>query len=254
MDSYSFFYIYDSPVPYKDLLIYPATMRDYIQLHFYADCLLLDKNSYPDVNIISMTYLGFLYYISTQHGNEELTKLNGLFHLCFKVPMDDENGGIKYYTRGGNPYFLVNGIEYDSDDFENIRKIICDQNCIEMLDENIQKEVRDEMDKAKEQRRKQNQNKICSLEDQMICALISTNLKMEDIYDLTVRKFSKILQRVDHKLHYQIYKTASMSGFVEFKDKSMLKGWMSDLEENDKYSDVKVDRDEFEQKISNSPV
>ena len=49
---------------------------------------------------------------------------------------------------------------------------------------------------------KQNEYKMCSLEDQMVCVLISTSLKFEDINKLTIRKFSKILERVDYKLHY----------------------------------------------------
>ena len=60
---------------------------------------------------------------------------------------------------------------------------------------------------------------MASFEDQMICVLISTNLSLDDIYNLTIRKFIKIIQRVELKMHYQIYLQASLSGFVEFKDK-----------------------------------
>ena len=74
--------------------------------------------------------------------------------------------------------------------------------------------------------------KMASLEDQMICVLISTNMSLQDIYSLSIRKFVKILERVDALLHYKIYLSASMSGFVEFKDKSFIKHWMSDLTRN----------------------
>ena len=60
--------------------------------------------------------------------------------------------------------------------------IIFMQNSIEHIDETIQKEVRDAMDKAKVYKMKQNAYKMCSLEDQMICVLISTPLKLQDIY------------------------------------------------------------------------
>ena len=72
---------------------------------------------------------------------------------------------------------------------------------------------------------------------------------MQDIYDLTIRKFEKILQRVDAKLHYQIYLSASMSGFVSFKDENAIKHWMNDLSKNDKYEDVKVDMETMRNKI-----
>ena len=69
---YDLFLIYDSPIPYKQLQIYPATVKDYIYLHYFATCLLLDKNSERDVEIISMSYLNYLFYLyyvkkETQH-------------------------------------------------------------------------------------------------------------------------------------------------------------------------------------------
>ena len=243
---YEIFYIYDNPVPYKDLLIYPIKVKDYILFHYYIDCLLLDKNSNPDVNIISMTYLRFLYYISS-NGNSSLEKLYNLLKMCLKL----EDGSIKFYTKKDKAFFSINGKEYDSYDFDNISKIICEQNCIDTIDESIQKELRDAMNEAKEYRRKMQNAKMCSFEDQLICIMISTPMKLEDVYNLTIRKFSKIIKRIDHKLHYQIYKTASMSGFVTFKNEIM--DWMADLENVDKYADVKVDEEEIKEKI-NLPV
>ena len=83
----------------------------------------------------------------------------------------------------------------------------------------------------------------------MICVLISTPLKLEDIYGLTIRKFDKILKRVDAKLHYQIYLSASLSGMVTFKDDNSIQHWMNDLTKSDKYADVKVDMDDMRNKI-----
>ena len=60
---------FDEPISYKELKIYPATMKDYIEFHWLVSCLLIDKNSIPDINIISMSYLRFLYYCSAV--NEE---------------------------------------------------------------------------------------------------------------------------------------------------------------------------------------
>ena len=84
----------------------------------------------------------------------------------------------------------------------------------------------------------------------MICVLISTSLKLEDIYNLTIRKFSKVLERVDHKLHYQIYLSAEMSGMVKFKDESKIQHWMADLTRKDRYSDVKIDSEKMHNKIN----
>ena len=38
---------FDEPIQYKELLIYPVTMKDYLDFHMMVSCLLVDKNSVP---------------------------------------------------------------------------------------------------------------------------------------------------------------------------------------------------------------
>lgn len=245
MSDNEIFYIYDDPVPYKDLKIYPVTVRDYIKFHYLVDCLLQDKNSYPDARIISMSYLMFLFYADNEK-NMLLLKLKLLLELCLKI--DNNSQKIKFgIDKNQKAVFFVEDKEYSAKDFDNIAKIICEQNCVDMIDESIQKELRDDMDRAKEIKRRMQNAKMCSFEDQMICVMISTPMKLEDVYNVTIRKFSKIIKRIDHKMHYQIYKTASLSGFVKFKTE--ITDWMANLENSDKYSDVKVDKEEIEKKV-----
>ena len=89
----------------------------------------------------------------------------------------------------------------------------------------------------------------------MLCVVISSSLTLDDVYKLSIRKFAKILDRIDHKMHYEIYLSASMSGFVQFKNEDAIKHWMADLTRTDKYADVKVDKDEMQSKIdgANNP-
>lgn len=239
---------FDQPIVYKNLSIYPVTMKDYLDFHWLVSCLLIDKNSIPDVNIISMSYLKFLYYQSSSQDKPYVYMLKAL--LCMVLHLD-LNYEIRFYINNDKAFFNIDNIEYNSADFDNIVDIIFEQNCISHIDESIQKELRDEFERAQRYRQQQNNQKICSLEEQMICVMISTPLDMESIYKLTIRKFEKILQRVDAKMHYQIYLSASMSGMVEFKDKNAIKYWMSDLSKDDNYSDVKVDIDDMKNKIDN---
>lgn len=236
---------YDEPFLYNGLSIYPVKMTKYMDFHMAINCLLLDKNSIPDIKILSMTYLEYLFYLYEDKQEPYLIMLGTLLRIVLHI----ENINLIRFDLD-NKKILIGENIIDNDKLMDIKQIIFEQNCIEDIDENIQKEVRDDLAKAKELKMKQNNNKICSLEEQMICVLISSNLKLEDIYNLTIRKFSKILQRADYKLHYQIYMTASTSGIVEFKDKSMLKHWMSALDEVDNFADVKVDQKELEQKIN----
>lgn len=244
---YDYYLFYDKPIPYKDLLIYPATMDRYLDFHFYITCLLLDKNSIPNPVVISMTYLQFLYYMAS---TTELPYLYMFKELLKMVLHIDNDSDLWFGTDpNGKAIFRIRGVIYDSEDLDKITDIVFLQNSIEHIDDTIQKEVRDAMEKAKVYKMKQNEYKMCSLEDQMICVLISTALKFDDINKLTIRKFSKILERVDYKLHYEIYLSAEMSGMVKFKDENKIKHWMADLTKSDKYEDVKVDADEMHHKI-----
>lgn len=226
---YEVFYIYDNPVKYKELEFFPATMKDYLQFHWYAQCLTLDKNSSRDPKIISMTYLDYMYTSSNPEN-----PYFAYFDALLKIVLRKDNLNAQYGRNAkGKAIFVIEGKEYSSTDFEEIKKIISEYNSLELPDDKIQKEIRDNMEEAKRLRAKMNGNvKMASLEDQIVCVLISTSMSLEKISSLSIRKFLKILERVDAKLHYEIYLSASMSGFVEFKDKSVIKHWMSDLTKN----------------------
>ena len=58
-----------------------------------------------------------------------------------------------------------------------------------------------------------------------------------------------MLQRIDYKLHYQIYKTAEMGGMVTFKES--VDHWMSDLSKKNKYEDVVLDYGNLKDKLNN---
>jgi hypothetical protein len=247
---YSVYIVYDKPVPYKNLLIYPATMEDYFYFHWYSNCLLVDKNSIPDVNIISMSYWDYLVYATVQGKTDEEKMYLPLFNQLMKLVLRKENLEIKlfYDSQTQKPVFKIDDQVFNGDDFEEIRNIIIEQNVLELPDETIQKEIRDKMEEAQKLRQKMNNNKICSLEDQLICVMISTPMKLEDLYKLSIRKFSKVLERVDAKLHYEIYLSASMSGFVTFKDKSALKHWMTDLTK-DKLGENTIEMDKLKKDL-----
>ena len=104
------------------------------------------------------------------------------------------------------------------------------------------------MDTQKYLNKQSSNGKIISLEDQMISVLINTNLSWDIILKLSIRKFVKILERYDKELHYRIYKQASMSGFVEFKN-PIVHYLYSGTE--DKYSHLVTDYNEFKEKMNN---
>lgn len=241
MNDYTYYYTYDEPVEYKGLKIYPAQMKDYYYFHVLVDILLIDKNSMPDVKIIQMSYLDFLY---SKHDetNKYIYKLDAIL----KLVMRDDEIDAKYGKDDKNRNCIkIKDEFYYSEDFDEIKRIICEYNGVDMIDESVSKEVRDKMRESEDLRIRTNNNKMASLEDQIVAVMISTSLKLEDIKNLSIRKFIKILERTDHKLHYEIYLSASMSGFVKFKDTSFIKHWLSDLRKDKlsglvAYDDIKA--------------
>ena len=247
---------FDSPVPYKGLKIYPILVKDYLYFNLYAQCFSLDKNSIPNMKIISMTNLEYIYYLaeSEEKNASYLVYFDRLLSMCIKNDdsFDDLNKSVERYgySEKRKPIFKIGEEIYDSKDFEALKEIICEQNLFELPDENISKEVRDSLEKAKEYKDKISGTKSGTLEDYIISVSGITGWSFDYIYNMPVRKFVKAIRRFDNLIHYKIYLSASMSGMVEFKDKSFIKHWLTNLDESQKYGDVSMDLDTIQEKIS----
>jgi hypothetical protein len=252
----TYYLTYDLPVQYKNIKLYPVTVKDYLLFNIYSQCLTIDKNSIPDPNIISMTYLEYIFKVTTENPIDYpyLIWFDRLLSMCLKDDNSFEKPELSIkrykYDEEGKPFFTIGEESYTSDDFEEIRKIIAEQNSIELIDENISKEVRDSLEAAREFKRKQSGGKIASTEDYMIALSIATGFTLDYIHTMTIRKFIKSIRRADNLIHYKIYLASSMSGMVEFKDKSFIIHWLSGLDDEDKYSDVSVDLQEVQDKVS----
>jgi len=127
--------IFDLPRDYKDLKIYPVTIKDYYLFNSTIGCLLLDKNSIPDPKIISMTYLEYLY---TKIKDDSLyfVMLDSLLRMCLHIPLESKDIQYLYDTKK-RPFIKIGKVELWDDDINELKKIICDQNMIDLPDENI---------------------------------------------------------------------------------------------------------------------
>lgn len=237
-------YLYDEPVPYKTLKIYPVTMRDFISFRIFSTCLQLEK----DINVesILMSYLKFLYTQSNEEHNY-LILLDALFRLCLKVP----NAKIQFgLDNNENAIFQIDDTIYNSDDFDNIKEIIAEQNIVELPDMKKDKHVRNKLKETKEFLQNQNGNKPASLEDDIISLAVYTGWELKNIYDMTIRKFMKSIRRADHIFHQTIYMNSLYSGMAEWKDKSAIKHWLSDLDDENDDSKYFKSVDEIKQKAN----
>jgi hypothetical protein len=218
----------------------------------------VDKNTIPNPEIISMTYFEYICYCSTKKEFSETPYLlwfDRMLSLCLKDDNSFENPikSIERYKYDGKrkPYFEIAGEKYISKDFDELRKIICEQNYVDLPDENISKEVRDSLEEARRYKNKLMGNgKGVGLEDYIVSLSIATGWELDYVYNMPIRKFLKAIRRMDNLIHYKIYLAASMSGMVEFKDKSFIKHWLSSIEDENKYSDVSMELNAAKDMIS----
>lgn len=303
-------YIYDDPVDFKKLKIYPVKVSEYLDFYNYIDCLQIDKNSVPDVNVISMSYLDYLISIS-DGSNYYSSKMILLLKLCLhlrdfaiitedearviyesgknlllsklespekdedvivinrsgnkswdeisKIIKDEFPDGMFYFDEGdiiqivkkkNKSMIQIKDGFYSSEDFDEIKKIILEQNMVDMPDERIRKSTRDKLDKKLEiQNKIQKSTKSCGFEDLLVCVSIGAHLTLEEVNSLTLRKFNKYIKRINAKLTYEVFKPPILSGSISSKDESFPLDWMADLESEDKYDRIFVKEEEVKNKI-----
>jgi hypothetical protein len=220
--------------------ITPVHMDNYLKFYSSIGCLLIEKNKIPDVKIISMSYLDFLIDLIENDKNKIYAEM---FLNILKLSLNLDEKDIRYIKNDkGKTILKFRGIEFNKNDFENLRQVICYQNMPDYNDGYIDPELEEAL---KETERMQNNNMgISTLEDQKICIAISSPYKLEDINKLTIRKFVKILRKIDSKLHYQIYKQGECSGMVSFK--TPILHWMYS---KDTRFDSLISLDSFKEKV-----
>ena len=253
MSQYQRYLVFDEAIPYKSLLLHPVRIRDYYDFLYLATCLMLEKNSIRDpimaVKAISMSYLEYMYEISSKDNNF-ISLFVGLMAIILNRK-DDKDFEIRfYYDENKKPLFKIDNEIFNSEDFDNLRQIIAEQNSLELPDETVQKDVRDKIEEARLFKQRVNHSKTASFEEQVIALGLYSGWDLDKIYNLTVRKFIMGIQRANQMIMSNIYLTASMSGMVTFKNKDVLRGWLADLTNDGKYDDVMMSVESVQNKIS----
>ena len=251
MDNYEIYNIFDEPIPYfknkedtTPLLIYPVLMENYIIFNSCTRCLILEKNRTPDIKTISMSYLDYIFYYSDLNKDNEvyLHSLLTLLGICLRSDIQDV-----LIDKDNRHYLKIQDNIYDKNDFNKIKEIICSQNMVDLPDETIHPSIRKALkEEADFKRRNSGNNEYPpSLEKQIICLMESMHWSKEQIKKITIRTFVQLIQTIDYKIHYKIYKAASMSGMVTFEKE--IPHWMSDIKT--KETGTRINLDKFKEDI-----
>ena len=235
----------------KKILLYPATVAYYTIFHVFATSLLLSKNMSGDVKAISMSYLEYIFYLAENGDGINLVFLTELLLICLKLPRTTTKDGNVIpsveIARADDKkvYLLINGERWNATEFDKIRQIILQQNALEAPREDIHPDILEAYKEYEEFLRKRNKVKICSFADQLNVIMLKTAYTKETIMGMTIRTFTKLLERADLMLNYEI--STLLSPYMSKDGVQKITHYLSDTT-RDKYKDMYVDYDEFRRK------
>ena len=195
------FFYFDLPVDYSlgpnsTLKIYPVSVKDSEYFLYSKGILDIDKNSLPDVKIIQMSYLQFVFEYLMKD-KENLQKLVNILFLClhFNKPFFnfDENGKILLIDKELN-------VVINEKQFDDIRSIILYQNLIDYDDEYINPELKAKLDEA--QYLKSRNIVAPSLERKIAIITAHTGIDKKSQLEMTYRSHTLLFQEVYEETEY----------------------------------------------------
>lgn len=208
---------FDDPIDYKGLLLYPVSIRKINKFLQSSSVIRIQKEYIPDKEIIKMSYLKFLMTNIDKEKEEYGESLTfDLLALCFMICMRIEEISIRLFMdEDGKAKLILNDVEIDENEFDYLRKLILYQNLPNYDDELMNSDLKNDLEQA--DKIKNGGEETEDFEHLIANLVIGTGMNIDDVKNLPIRKFYIIGQVMDRKLHYSIYKQASVGGFVEFK-------------------------------------
>lgn len=257
------YFTYDEPVPFKGLMLYPVTVKDYNEFLSSSACLTLNKNDDPKG--IAMSHIDYL--LSKMQDEKEgplwSLRFTKILELCLHI-----KSGLKcpkcgkfmsfeeFYMKYEDPsiqnkndillcecgekmvetvrfkenekkkkIFVFDGVELNSQDFNKLRKYIMYQNLPDYKDDSwVDKAVRD--DQAARAELKFRGSGTATLERKIVGVCANTHWKIDEVYSLSIRKFLMILGMIDDIMNYTITRTGLISGFASLPKGETVEHWL----------------------------
>lgn len=248
MNSYIAF---DEPIPFKGLLIYPISMKDYHIFHNCIQVFMIDKNQIGKGEFISVSYLEFLIRQITKESNLSKQKFSNIAYMLdtiLKLSLHYDES-ISYSIDEKKRFYIhIGDTKISSKDFNELKRIILYQNVFG-YDENDQFVNPALMEAFNEYNRiKSDGNVKVPLIEQISCIQSHTGLTKSEIKKMSILSFNMLFNSMMGEIDYIINKTAELSGAVKFK--TPLEHWGFRKDKRDKFSEAFMSLDEYERKMS----
>ena len=253
-----FYFKLDEPVNYKELIFYPVKMKFYLFFKIFSGCLTLEKNRVPNVKIIKMKYLDYLFLVDKELNIDNsiyISYLRELLLLCLRLPEEfytpngDKINTIDFIYQEGHWLIRIYNNTYDNNDFLKIREIICKQNLVELPDETIHPDLLKKYEKWKDFMKKTGRLKEQELEDLIMCVCAETNYTKENIKEMSIRFFFNLLDRIGFIMQYKI--NSLLAPHLDEKAIKKLPNWTDKIKKLSMMEEMGLDLQEFENGIKN---
>lgn len=240
---YSTQFLWDEPVEYKGITLFPVTCKDIQDFYSYVNCILYDPLRYNSV-ISTLPRLYFLTDILNHQDDAEYIMQNEFLFamfICFQKLLKlvlGENQDFNFAENKGKWYLqIIKHIDWADDisidirakDFDILREIILHQNGVEYDDTFIHEDIR----KWLEEQEARDNTQYSTIEDYLNAFISVTHWKPQEVKELSIRRFNGITDKFLSHDTYNLQMTASMSGFVSFKGK--IDHWLTTNKKNQIY-------------------
>lgn len=261
---------FDAPVPYKELLLYPVQAQDYYKFMSSVGVLGIQKNRTPDVRIIQMSYLQFVFGLIL-NDVEWRKKFIDIMQLCLRVEVAElsnhriqrssfwnemgVNGELIFHLNGYEVDFIdrnerifirLNGIELSGAEFDELIRYIHFQNVYDYFDDFINDDVREVIEKFYSMK---NKNIVPPTFEQKIISVMSalgvTKPQVATMTMISVEQlFHSVVRRTDYMIEHN-YRAHAMT------DKPLpdIEHWAY-KSNKERFSEVFVNADSFAKNAS----
>lgn len=253
-----FYFKLDEPVNYKELTFYPVKMKFYLFFKIFAGCLTLEKNRVPNVKIIKMKYLDYLFLVDEELKIDNtiyISYLRELLLICLRLPTEfytpngDKKNTIDFIFQDGHWLIRIYNNTYNHNDFMNIRDIICEQNLIDLPDETIHPDLLKKYNAWKGFMKKTGRLKEQDIEDLIMCVCAETSYTEKQIKEMSIRFFFNLLDRIGFIMQYKI--NSLLSPHLDEKTIKKLPNWTDKIKKLNMSEEMGLDLQEFESGIKN---
>lgn len=260
----------DEPIPYKELKIYPVKVKDVFKFLSSCDILMMNKNSIPDIQIIQMSYLQYIFEIMT-YEKAWADKFLNIISVCFHINEDEQwfadgfekgmllqqklsdndylcffNGwNVRFIIKDNRVLLYLKDVEITSKEFDEIKRLIMYQNVVDYDDSYVDPDVKKIQDEYYRLRNKSVTRP--TIEKQMSVISSENGMSKTEMIEMSYREFTMLFNTVVDKIDYQINKRADLQ---DKKFEKPIPHWIFEQNRN-KLDGALMEKGNFDAKMQN---